>query len=593
MGHWRLRSMFPFLTYPLALLALASVPTLAGIYVLRNRFRRRQVSSLMLWRFNIQSKEGGVKVHRIQFPLVFFLELLALVLLVTAATGPRWQLPLTARPLIVVLDDSISMRAVRQGRSARDQAMAFLRERLTAAPPPSIRFILAGTKEQLLGASLKSWSEAEALLAQWNCWAAAAAINPSITLAAEMGNQQANIMVISDHPPADPSLAGNRLEWHSFGASIPNLAFVNASRSAYLENDRCLLEVANYSDANTTAKILLRSGTNQLSATELSIGPWARQKFVFQVPSSTPLLEASIATDALVEDNVVQLLPPLRPRVRVQVAMTNEALGGLLTRTLEATGLRAPTSDDPELVIHSSPALPAGSNAWSLRWMIPADATAYTGPFVIDTAHPLAQGLGLQGVVWAGAPTTNIPGYLPVILAGNIPLLSEREDAIGRHHLVLNLSPDLSTIAGLPDWPAIFWNLLDWRASRKPGLAEANARLGSDLLLRTTGEPVEIRRPDGTIRSFPQPGRELLIQTPLPGLYSVTMGTTKLAFAVNTLAANESDLAGCKTATWGEFKDDQQRRFEYASVLWIFVLAALATLVGHLFLVTSKRGASQ
>ena len=72
--------MIPFLTYPLALMALASLPALAAIYILRNRFRRRTVSSLLLWNFHVQSKAGGAKVHRLQLPLLFFLELLALVL---------------------------------------------------------------------------------------------------------------------------------------------------------------------------------------------------------------------------------------------------------------------------------------------------------------------------------------------------------------------------------------------------------------------------------------------------------------------------------------------------------------------------------
>jgi hypothetical protein len=116
--------MIPFLTYPLALIAMASLPALAAIYILRNRFRRRQVSSLMLWRFRIQSKEGGARIHRLQLPLIFFLELLALLLLVTAAAGPHWKLPQATRPLIVVLDDSFSMRAVSMTRSGRISALA-------------------------------------------------------------------------------------------------------------------------------------------------------------------------------------------------------------------------------------------------------------------------------------------------------------------------------------------------------------------------------------------------------------------------------------------------------------------------------------
>ena len=90
--------MIPFLTYPLALMALAAVPALTAIYLLRNRFRRRQVSSLVLWQFQVQSKAGGAKINRLQLPLLFFLELAALILLVVAATGPQWKLPQSAPP---------------------------------------------------------------------------------------------------------------------------------------------------------------------------------------------------------------------------------------------------------------------------------------------------------------------------------------------------------------------------------------------------------------------------------------------------------------------------------------------------------------
>src|SRR5277367_3016995 len=128
--------MIPFLTYPLALIALATLPALAAIYILRNRFRRRQVSSLVLWRFHVQSKAGGAKVHRLQLPLLFFLELIALALLVVAATGPHWQLPQSARPLIVVLDDSFSMRAGHDGVSARSRAKLFLEALFRRQPPP-------------------------------------------------------------------------------------------------------------------------------------------------------------------------------------------------------------------------------------------------------------------------------------------------------------------------------------------------------------------------------------------------------------------------------------------------------------------------
>ena len=516
-------AMIPFLTYPLAMIALAALPALAAIYILRNRFRRRQVSSLLLWRFHVQSKSGGAKVHRLQLPLLFFLELLALVLLVTAATGPHWKLPQSARPLIVVLDDSFSMRAASDGISAQTRAHIFLEKLFRHQPPPSTRLILAGTETRSLGSTVKTWREVDELLAQWKCWSPDAAIDSAITLAAELGKQQANILVLTDHKPADEKISSPRLEWHAFGLPLDNFAIVNASRTAFGEQDRCLLEIANFSSAAHSTKLLVQAGSNAVQSSLVSLGAHESQRLVFNIPSTAPSLRATLESDALAEDNEVQLLPPIRKRVRVQVTLTNENLSALANRTLDATGLRAAISENPELVIHESDTMD-GSNSWNLCWSISAATNAFTGPFIVDNSHPLAEGIALEGVVWAGASLTNSPGDVPVILAGNTPLFAAREDVFGRRHLTLNLNPELSTLQNTPDFPILFWNILSWRISEMPGLKESNARLGAEVNLKTTGEAVTVTQPDGAKQFFPKTGGELALETPMPGIYSVTVG---------------------------------------------------------------------
>jgi hypothetical protein len=582
--------MIPFLTYPLALLALATVPALAAIYLLRNRFRRRQVSSLVLWRFQVQSKSGGAKIHRLQLPLLFFLELLALLLLVVAATGPHLKLPQSTRPLIVVLDDSFSMRAARDGVSAQTQARAFLEKLFRRQPPPSTRLILAGMEPRTPGSTAKSWREVDELLAQWQCWSPDAAIDSAITLAAEIGKQQANILVLTDHKPPDEKISNQRLEWHAFGAPLDNFAIVNASRTAFGEQDRCLLEVANFSGGARSTRLLVQAGSNAPQSTAITLGAHESQRLVFNIPSTTPSLHAVLDDDALAADNEVQLLPPVRQHVRVQVALTNENLSALVSRTLDATGLRAALSENPELVIHETgPA--AGSNAWNLVWPPFAATNAYTGPFIVDNSHPLAEGIALEGVIWAAAALTNAPGDVPVILAGNTPLLSAREDALGRRQLTLNLNPDLSTLQNTPDWPILFWNILSWRISEMPGLKESNARLGTEVNLITTGEAVTITQPDGEKKLFPRTGGELALETPLPGIYSVVTGAATNQFSVNALAADESDLSACASGHWGQWSEDTERRLEETSAVWIFGLLALALLTTHLWLVATAKGA--
>ncbi|MEY2465583.1 MAG: hypothetical protein QOD03_104, partial [Verrucomicrobiota bacterium] len=526
--------MIPFLTYPLALIAAAALPALAAIYILRNRFRRRQVSSLMLWQFRVQSKEGGARMHRLQLPLLFFLELLALALLVTAAAGPHWKLPQSTRPLIVVLDDSFSMRAASENVSAQTRVKEFLQKMYRFQPPPSTRLLLAGNEPRVIGASARNWAEVEKLFSQWTCHAPVSSVDAALTLASELGKQQANILVLTDHEPVEKKFTNDRLQWRSFGKPMENVAIVNASRTANGDEDRCLLEIANFSSSPRTAAVLVQTGSNSAQRTSLSLAPREQQRLVFNILKATPALEAMLDTDLLAEDNHIQLLPPIRKRVRVQVSLSDSTLSELVERTLAATGLRAAISENPQLVIHDSDSSPS-NDAWSLSWAVAEKPMAYTGPFIIDSSHPLGQGIGLAGVVWAGVAMTNSSADVPVILAGNVPLLTTREDFVGRQFLTLNLSPELSTLQTTPDWPILFWNILQWRATQIPGLLDSNARLGAEVILKTTGEPVTVVWPDKTVKTFSKTSDQLALETPLPGIYSVAMGQSTNSFAVNSL----------------------------------------------------------
>ncbi len=582
--------MIPIFIYPLALLALASLPVLAAIYIFRSRFRRRPVSSLMLWRFRIQPRLGGSRRHRLQLPLIFFLELIVLVLLVTASAGPQLKLPHHGRPLVVVLDDSISMRAVSDNQSAQTRAGEFLEKLLQRYQPPYTRLILAGKEPRIAGPPIRTRAELVEQLKQWQCWSAAAALDQAVGLASELGRGRANILVLTDHAPTDANVTGNRLHWCAFGVPAANVALVNATRSPHGDQDRCMLEVYNGSVSVQRPRLTIYAATNTVQTMQLELGPRDRQRLVFNIPASVPLLRAELEHDALAEDNLVQLLSPLRKRVRVRVALTNSVLAELVERTLDATGLRAAVSENPELVIHQLPVEQSGSGTWTLQVVQPTDPTVYIGPFVVDAAHPLAQGLSLHGVVWVAQPMTNQLGEVPIVLAVNVPLLSAREDALGRRHITLNFEPDASTLQHTPDWPIMFWNILNWRASQQLGLQENNVRLGGEVLVHTTGEPVVVGYPDGTVKTVAGTAGQVSVDTPMPGLYVITIGRVTNSLAVNLLTADESNLSACKTGTWGTWREDAERQLGESSLVWVVVLAALIGLVVHLFLLATGKG---
>ncbi|HYR27475.1 MAG TPA: BatA domain-containing protein, partial [Thermoanaerobaculia bacterium] len=282
--------MVPFLTSPLALIALIGVPALIAIYLFQRRFKTLEVSSLILWDAVKQPSMGGRKRERLHLPLPFWLEALAVVLLALAAAGPflaRWT---RARPLAIVCDDSLSMRG-----GARDRALAFVNAELKRRKYAPVRIIFAGQTPQL------------GELAQWSCSAPSADLDAATAMAAQAAGPSGLVLVLTDHAPERP-LEEGKIRWHSFGERAANLGFVAATRSG----DRALVEIANYGDKPATAH-------------GRTIAPGTRQRLELKVPGNAPF-EMDLPADGAEFDNHITLLPDQAKPLAVAVRMKDRAL---------------------------------------------------------------------------------------------------------------------------------------------------------------------------------------------------------------------------------------------------------------------------
>ena len=586
----------PTITYPLAWLAVISLPLLAAIYFLRQRFRKQPVSSLLLWQMQKESREGGRRFETPKFPPIFFIELLILALLVFAALGPRWQLPHTTRPLIVVLDDSLSMSAGPAGQQPRDEALKLLNEILAERDFASYQLIAAGAGPRLLGDTVPHPNQLKDQISLWTCSANAADLDAALALARNLRKGDADVLVLTDHAPAETDLPPGRIRWEAVGKPRVNFAFVNAARTPHAAGDRCLFEVANLSASAATNTLRVTAGQQVVYEKRLLLETNRTHRVTLPVPATMGTLRAELGDDALTGDNQAALVRPRRRLVRVQMSVTDTNLAQLITETLAATGLRAPTNQPPELVIHQSDTLPAGRQAWGLHFApVTEKAERFTGPFVMDTTHPLTHGLTLPGIVWgANATATNALGHLPIITAGNVPLVTTRSDRRGREQVTLHFAPTQSTVQDTPQWPALFWNLLHWRARAKPGLPENNLRLGAEVPYRPRGKTTTLTFPDKTEQQLDTPSGEIRLPVKQPGVYTVFSGaqTNRLreSFAVNFLAGAESNLSAAITDKWGAWGTEEEVRYEYASVLPYLILLALAGALAHLWMIARQRG---
>jgi hypothetical protein len=582
----------PVFVYPLAFIGLASLPALLAIYLLRNRYRRQPVSSLLLWLDPREVRSGGPRIDRLQTPLLFFIELALLILLVLAAAGPYLPASTAARPLVVVLDDSFSMLA--GGRdSPRAAALEALEKELCRTGRPSIRFILAGERPTFLGEPVRSASAALRQLENWHCRALTANLQQALALAAEAGGALSALLVLTDQPP-ERELEKGRVQWWAFGQPRNNVAIVNASRNHIDGVERLLIEVANLSLEPRSTTLVVTAGDDEtvLQRSQLELNPDQVHRLVLQLREGVPAVRARIDSDELTIDDAVTLMPAPARRVRVRAAVGDPKLRQHVEKALLATRQVSLEIDRPALIITdevSPPDPPAG--AWTLHVQGGKEEIAFDGPFILDHAHPLAEGLSLHGVIWGPGVKGPLPGA-PVILAGNVPLVSDSEDVHGRHLIRMRLRQDLSTLTESLDWPRMITNLVLWRAGELPGLDRANVRLGDDVTLRLSSTPDDLRlmAPDGSSRKQPAQERRAVVRAEQVGLYTIRNGEEKILFACNALQRAESDLRGCRSGQWGEWLDDTALRLDYHEVGWVVLLVILALGTLHLFLASRSGG---
>ena len=248
---------------------------------------------------------------------------------------------------------------------------------------------------------------------------------------------------------------------------------------------------------------------------------------------------------------------------------------------------------------------------------------AYLGPFVVDTSHPMSEGLTLSGLVWAvpvqaaaeppddgettaastsaaddapprlGSQASSIRGR-PVVAAGSEVLLADDSRPDGSHIITWRLTPDRSTLLQSPAFPVLVWNLLDWRSAQRPGVRPVNARPGVPVrIVAAAADYAELRQLDGgsgtgDAAATNQPplridldGRQGEVRPTRAGVYRVEVDGEVHRFAVQSGSSTESDLRGHRTVSVGRWDNERSVVREYRSLAWALGLAALALLGFH------------
>lgn len=552
-----------YLANPWGLLGLLGLPVIAFIHLYHRRFPPQYVAGLFLWVTETEVRMPGRRRDRLPLTSTLILELLAAFILSLVLADPRltdWD---EVRHLVAVVDHSASMQAQPDGElSFRDAAIQELEERFKALPRRSAVTLIRTGSTPLTLIRRGTIDEARQALTEWQPNAPRHRFAPAWEeLGLQLVEESGSILFLTDELMDQKEVPPN-LDVVSVGRKLDNVAF-NAARWTFDSASRkglIFVRVHNYGFDPADCQLIIKSKGQEISRQKLEKIPVDQAKSIeIPVPGGLGTIELQLERDrdGLQFDNRIQLVEPqVRP-----VTVSTEALAEFpktqVERVLSITPdvSLTPASREPHLVFGKAGTLPESKGAlWWVGMGPLSDAEAdlkaakdLEGPYLIDRRHPLADGISLGGVIWAGVQPLKLE-MLPIISSDQSILLGQLKGTQTTGYL-LNLDLQRSNLVDSPDWPVLLNNLIEQRRDALPGLRRWNYRSGEIVRFRLF-EPPDTTPTELLTVTSQNSNRKLARNTMIeigelnePGLFEVKSGAASLGrFAVNFFDAAESDL---------------------------------------------------
>ncbi len=479
---------------PAALIGAAAVAGLVAAYLYRAQFRRRRVSSLMLWRFAVRSGGGGRRRDRLRLPPIFFLELAILALLVFAALSPHVRRA-AAPPLTVVLDVSASMSAKgADGITPANRAARFLRTEIARTGATRMKVVAAPVEGPQVFGQEEASASGIASGKYGDFTSAGDSLADAVARARRLATGGGRVIVLTDHAPPEGFSQEAGVDWFAFGEPVLNNAISFASRTpgGVGSPDSLYVELRRFPAGDRTPFAFSVSDLSASGAAPLafSVTPDAQgvARFAAALPlgfgdASVRLVESQKSKvgssgNALAIDDEARLPQCAAPQLPIAMDVADERLAAVVRRALDASGFswRAAEEGETAAVVFAEAGgggpdklSPLGSGRFRIVFHKPVEPVPCTGPYLADSASPFAGGADFTGLVWPAG--TNAPPGRAVLFAGRNAVIAFR--AAPR-------PPELGIVAaGAGDaffrstaWPILVWNALDYAAGLLPDAPE-------------------------------------------------------------------------------------------------------------------------
>lgn len=532
---------------PAALGLLALAIPLVVLYMLRSRRQRFEVPSVLLWAGEEQFVSAALPWQRLKITGALLLQLLALIGFAVLLGRPFFREQTLLGPhTVILIDSSGSMATAGRLAAALDQARDLAADTSEAQ---LVSVVEASAEPRVLAAFAREPDAVLSALDSIQPGGAAADLAGALRLARGLAtpDRSTTMLILSDggiagaleEPVAEArhvlfDAAGDNVAITGFGTGVPGEGAT-----------RLFLEATNFGlGAQAVTASLLVDGLEVGSVDfNLDAGGSSRQIVAVDAgPGQAVTAQLIGHTDANPLDDTASLV--LSAGVDLAVTVTGEGSPFLYALVESVPGLRPAAGAPPDvLIVDGGDATIVDRPAWIIAPQTPPPGIVVQGrleaPIVTfqRPGEPILEGLDLSELAIAEADIVDAPGWLPLVRAGDVPLVLLGE-VDGHRAVYFTFDLVRSNLPVQVTFPILGSRILDWLGGSRVA-ATSTAPAGTPIgLTPPAGGTSIIALPGGKLITLPE-AATTFAATATPGLYRVAYRDEAGEFAGEALAARQ------------------------------------------------------
>ncbi|MBB6443813.1 vWA domain-containing protein [Bacillus benzoevorans] len=567
---------------PLSFLLVLFIAAVVFFYFFRKQYEEKLIPSNMLWREVMNEWQASPFLKRLQQNLLFWLQILALLLLMFALTQPSFSEDrLKGEHIVFIMDTSATMSADDRDMTRFERAKQEVKDLAKALQGQEVTLIKAGQKPEILlnrenrkRMVLQAIDELQLTYDHEN-------IKKALNLAESVSSQSdTSWYIFSDKLTKDMvKQYDHDIEVHNIGKKLENISLASFGVGQVNGQIHAVAVIDNQTDKEKNIAITIKAEKKSVVTKEVKVEKKDSMVVSFSDLPAKPYYEASLAVNDgyTVDNKAASVYSDPSPKMYAAGEVNPFVIKGF-----ETIGVELIQSDEVRIEKETGIVMMEGAEVGALPNM---PAIVFNANERIELTEPL---ITKQDPIFAyvhpekmfishGKKTLVENGLETVLSSGSQPLI-QRGILNGQPVIMVNFSIADSDWPLHPDFPVFLYNSYQWLANQSGFLGYFNPGEEKWMHSSSPGHVLGIYNDKDENLDSIDTEKEPMTAPAFPGIYQAVSGEEIFYFSV-LLDEREKVPAVAASFTIDEQKGGEKEAGQQYNDSLILILAFLAFLV--------------